>query len=386
MQVKYIAATLGLLCFSVPSVALPQTNVRESSPETLFNGMQKTYETNINKVLSSNASDTSCTRHSVSVRRSWDVLSRSERLEYIHAVKCLHNLPSKVDKTLAPSARVRADDFTYQHMNQTNFAHASGIFLPWHRQFMWMYEKSLREECGYKGYVPYWDWMKYSDDQSKASIFEDGPAGFGGNGKAISHPDTNQSLPDVPGPFYITRKAGTGGGCVTTGAFANLSVNLGPVVPGNNSVDDPYGVKNPPHCLSRDFNQEYSDTGLTYTAALTLLQSADYNAFFGNFDHLVHGFAHQYLGGDGYDFYSSPSDPVFFLLHSQIDRLWTIWQGLDQDVRKSQVGGTETFANRPPSANTTLDTILRMTEILGGDVNFGHTISTIENDYCYIYA
>ena len=33
-----------------------------------------------------------------------------------------------------------------------------GHFLPWHRYFGATYEKALREECGYKGAQPYWDW------------------------------------------------------------------------------------------------------------------------------------------------------------------------------------------------------------------------------------
>jgi tyrosinase len=40
------------------------------------------------------------------------------------------------------------------HINYTLNIHISGIFFAWHRQFVWLWEKALREECGYKGYQP----------------------------------------------------------------------------------------------------------------------------------------------------------------------------------------------------------------------------------------
>lgn len=46
------------------------------------------------------------------------------------------------------------DDFVVTHIQQTLDIHYSGIFPPWHRWFVYQYEKALREECGYKGYQP----------------------------------------------------------------------------------------------------------------------------------------------------------------------------------------------------------------------------------------
>jgi tyrosinase len=33
--------------------------------------------------------------------------------------------------------------------------HFSGIFLAWHRNFVWLWEQALRNECNYAGYQPY---------------------------------------------------------------------------------------------------------------------------------------------------------------------------------------------------------------------------------------
>ena len=40
------------------------------------------------------------------------------------------------------------------HVNYTLNVHLSGLFLPWHRHFLWLWEKALRDECGYSGYLP----------------------------------------------------------------------------------------------------------------------------------------------------------------------------------------------------------------------------------------
>lgn len=41
------------------------------------------------------------------------------------------------------------------HINYTLHTHLSGLFLPWHRHFIHLWETALRDECGYKGFLPY---------------------------------------------------------------------------------------------------------------------------------------------------------------------------------------------------------------------------------------
>jgi tyrosinase len=40
----------------------------------------------------------------------------------------------------------------------------------------------------------------------------------------------------------------------------------------------------------------------------------------------MHGRGHGYVGGDMDGSSASPNDPVFFLHHAQVDRLWAAWQ------------------------------------------------------------
>lgn len=52
------------------------------------------------------------------------------------------------------------------------------------------------------------------------------------------------------------------------------------------------------------------------------------------------------------DVFSSPNDPLFWLHHCQMDRIWALWQSLDPR-RQNDMAGT---SSRP----TTLDTMLWM--------------------------
>lgn len=113
------------------------------------------------------------------------------------------------------------------------------IFLSWHRYYMWSYETALREECGYKGAQPYWDWPRFANDPESGPMFNGKPDSLGSNGIAIPHNATlTAPLGPIPGGSL---PPGSGGGCVFSGPFTNLTVNLGPVAIGN-TVGDGSGL------------------------------------------------------------------------------------------------------------------------------------------------
>ena len=87
------------------------------------------------------------------VRKEWISLSLAERKEYINAVNCLYKKPSKIPHGQVPGALNRRDDFTAVHINQTFGVHLNAVFLGWHREFLYLYETALREECGYTGRI-----------------------------------------------------------------------------------------------------------------------------------------------------------------------------------------------------------------------------------------
>jgi tyrosinase len=96
---------------------------------------------------------------------------------------------------------------------------------------------------------------------------------------------------------------------------------------------------------------------------------------------------HLFISGYDNDLYTSPQDPLFWFHHGNVDRMYSIWQGLDYATREYALDGTVTFANIPPSEPATLNTLLPFENITGvADVPIGKVMSTTKEAYCYIYA
>ena len=41
-----------------------------------------------------------------------------------------------------------------------------------------------------------------------------------------------------------------------------------------------------------------------------------------------------------FDVFASPGDPLFYLHHAWLDKLWADWQSLDPNIRNLEMGGT----------------------------------------------
>lgn len=84
-------------------------------------------------------------------------------------------------------------------------------------------------------------------------------------------------------------------------------------------------------------------------------------------------------------------DPLFFLLHSQLDRVWAAWQAHDPRNRNAIAGGVDQDLNdfdaHPLGTGTpvTKDTILHMAG-LGPDAKVEDVFSTAGGYLCYEYA
>ena len=265
----------------------------------------------------------------------------SDRKDYIDAVKCLMRLPPLSSLKDVPGARSRYDDFTAMHIVYSPIIHHSGLFLTWHRYYTWLYEKALREECGYEGGQPYWDWTLNWDDLTKSPVFDGSSYSMGSNGKSIPHGPVNDTA------LGSTRllNPGTGGGCIEAGPFVNLTINLGPyaLLPaGPNN-----GLGYNPRCLHRDFSAEWSNNTKPTDVVNVVNGSRDIVSFDKDLEALKgpHAGGHFGVGGMMADQHASPSDPVFWLHHGMIDRVWTLWQSHDSEARMNQTGRTVTAQN-----------------------------------------
>lgn len=214
-----------------------------------------------------------CTTQNVAIRREWGALSRSERKAYTDAVLCLQSRKNKTPASLIPGARSRFDDWVGTHINQTNTIHYTGTFLAWHRYFTWQYEQALRNECGYKGYQPYWNWAKTAaSGLEKSPVFDGSDASMSGNGEFI--PGRGNVVIGGNGLPEILVPAGSGGGCVKSGPFKGMKVNLGPVALGltdGTTVSNGNGLSFNPRCLKRDLTNYSNQRWANATAVASLL-------------------------------------------------------------------------------------------------------------------
>ncbi|KAM7211037.1 hypothetical protein V8F06_013585 [Rhypophila decipiens] len=327
-------------------------------------------------------------------RKEWSDLTKKERKEYISAVLCLQSKPSKMSAE-APGTKSRFDDYVVVHLQQTMRNHGSTFFLPWHRLYLWHYENALRTECGYTGYQPYWNWDRYAQDPINSPLFDGSDTSMSGNGVFVPHPGVG--VPSAPPPFNMIPPA-QGGGCVTTGPFRNMSVNIGPLAPTLKDIKpnpQPDGLGYNPRCLRRDLNRNSAAvTTANYTYSLITSNENMYwfqTVMEGQFDQGkwgVHAGGHHTVGGDpAGDFYVSPGDPVFWLHHAMIDRVWWIWQVQDLEKRLKDLSHTMTMNNSPPSRNGTLEDENNLGRLYG-DVLTRDLMSTLGGmggRLCYIY-
>ncbi|KAF4556495.1 Tyrosinase-like protein 5 [Elsinoe fawcettii] len=299
--------------------------------------------------------------------------------------------PSINDSVQVPGAKTRYDDFVVPHANQTVENHFTANFLPWRRYLIWSFEQALREECDYDGYLPYWNWPKYAHDPINSPVFDGSPGSIGSNG--VFAPTNCTPIVSVESGFCIG--PGEGGGCVREGPYSNITVNLGPI--SHITTDYPPDLfKYNPRCLKRDILPEISrgfttEENVTQTLLLPTFEGFQFqltgdvqNGVWG-----VHTAGHWTVVGDpGSDNYVAPADPTFYLTHTQVDRVWWIYQNLAPRERTLAVAGTITSANIPPSRNGTIDDIVRLGRV-GGPITqrkLASTLGRTGGPLCYIYV
>ncbi|KAJ5012447.1 Tyrosinase ustQ [Colletotrichum sp. SAR 10_99] len=160
--------------------------------------------------------------------------------------------------------------------------HFVSSFLPWHRWFLWLYEQALQNDCNYDSTVPYWDWSLDYADGASSPVF-DADTGFGGDGDESTL-------------------------CIASGPFVDFNVST----PDN-------------HCLQREFDMSVLEQYNSPSEVNTTLEYSSYSAFRPGIENGLHRGGHAAIAGDMANNYS-PNDPVFFLHHGAIDRVWWEYQ------------------------------------------------------------
>ncbi|KAI8841521.1 hypothetical protein BJ741DRAFT_545588 [Chytriomyces cf. hyalinus JEL632] len=154
------------------------------------------------------------------------------------------------------------------------------MFLPWHREMLRRFEAALKE-IDPSVSLPYYDWG--FDGQTplrNTAVFGSGSDAFG-----------------------------TTGGCVTNGFPAGWT----------DATDNA--------CLRRNYASSFTFPDNAQLAPF-VISSGNFESF-ANQVETAHNNVHVTIGGSGGDMSNvnrSPNDPLFYLHHANIDRLWYRWQ------------------------------------------------------------
>lgn len=230
-------------------------------------------------------------------RKNQATLTAAEKARYVAAV-------------LAIKASGVYDQFVSDHVNFMAGAHRGPAFLPWHRQYLLDFEAALRKvDSGVS--LPYWDWSV--DSSPVSSIWNADFMGGNGrpsDGKVMTGPfafdSGNWNLLDAAFPPFLRRRFGVGVPTLPTPTDVSTALGVTPydVAPWN-----------------RFSAGAFRNTLEGWIAGPQL-----------------HNRVHVWVGGS-MEPMSSPNDPVFFLHHCFVDKLWADWQTLHPGVAYVPVTG-----------------------------------------------
>lgn len=203
-----------------------------------------------------------------------------------------------------------------------NAAHSGPVFLPWHRWFLLLLEHHLQRVLNDSDFsLPYWNWGADGDlsenEQISSKIWA--PNCMGGSGDPVTTGPFAKGLWTVN---YREQLRLSQGGVVLAQVNSSLARNAGVKVDEGLRTTLPTreNVKNSIHRTSSNvlydevpWNQE-SDSFRN-----------DLEGYFNAPPVTMHNAIHVWVGGDMV-LSSSPNDPVFFLNHCNVDRIWAGWQ------------------------------------------------------------
>lgn len=213
---------------------------------------------------------------------------------------------------------------------------------------------------------------------------------------------SNGAYDPVPNGTYtaaggaVILPGGSGGGCVTTGPFANRTVSFQPIAFSYVFTGGPPAnwTSPAPHCLTRDLN-DWGITTFNNASDVTYLLGqttvGDVNSVINGYGASpgLHGGGHYAMGGTGYDFFGSPQEPAFYLHHAMVDYVWTVWQGeadpLGGARRRYVYNGTSTIFNGEATPEVGNGTVL-LYPSLGEAITVEEVQDPMGGPYCYVYV
>lgn len=199
-------------------------------------------------------------------------------------------------------------------------------FTAWHRYYLLRFEQALQEVSGDPTIMlPYWDWTDHSG--TRDILFQDdfiGPSGDPASEYDVMSGYFAYSAPGTggnPTPAPAWWPAGLAGWRIhpdLDGGFGSAELALARRLGGGGALfpsdpADPFAVL----AGAGDI-----DTALGATTYAQIRSRLEANP-------RMHNDTHVWVGGDAGHMSSartSPNDPIFFLHHCNVDRLWAMWQ------------------------------------------------------------
>jgi tyrosinase len=239
--------------------------------------------------------------NAATVRQNADTLTDNQITDFVDTVKAL--------KTKYENGSVIDvyDEFVLIHQEAMEYfrIHNGPAFFPWHRWLLDLFEREL-QTINPNVTIPYWDWTV--DNRPDAFPWTDNF--MGGNG------DPNDSNIVKTGPFregqwtlitndgpYLTRQLGYNVSSLPTADQEQTALQI-------DSYDvDPYGPTSDPSQSFRNF-------------------MVGWNSPSGEPE--MHNRLHTWVGGAMIT-EASPNDPIFWLIHANLDRIWAEWQATHTD-------------------------------------------------------
>lgn len=165
------------------------------------------------------------------------------------------------------------DKYVNLHQGAMGHGHGGPAFFPWHREYLRRFEDEL-QAIDSSVDLPYWDWTveNLNSAGTESLIWRDdfaGGPGDPGNGFRISGPFSGPEWNLTRRAFDIFQAPGGGGNIATRMASNNYTTFR--------AIEGP------------------------------------------------HGGAHVWVGGNVGNASIAPMDPVFWLIHANVDRLWAEW-------------------------------------------------------------
>lgn len=200
------------------------------------------------------------------IRKSFKTLTAAELTAYKTGVTVMKSRPLTDPTSWGYQAAIHGTFNTPVQTAWNSCQHNTTFFMSWHRMYLCFFERILRKASGNPNFgLPYWN---YSDSADANARFL--PSAF-------------RSPANATNPLYdSTRSAALNAG---TGQLSAGAVSLASVLPG------PVG----------------------------------FYPFSGNINGTPHGVVHGSIGGDMGLFETAGLDPIFWLHHCNIDRLWNKW-------------------------------------------------------------